>query len=287
MTKKTKSSTRTRAIGLDISLGVVRWLTGHENLHYGYWDGLEVSAANLGRAQEAYTDLLFGYLPEGPQRILDIGGGAGETAAKLIAAGHEVEIVIPSAQLAERCRVNAPGAIVHECRFEDFKGTGPFDTCLFSESFQYIPMEFGLSRCLELLKPGGHVVLADCFRSENFKRQSGPRIVGGGFRVVGFRAYLETLPYTVLREADITASVAPSVEIEQGFYTVIGDSYGLLRADFEARRPRLAWILDRASRLFLSAKLRGRLRDRFLEKTRTSEAFCANNRYLLMALRAP
>lgn len=287
MTKKTKSSTHTRAVGLDISLSVVRWLTGRENLHYGYWDGLEVSAANLGRAQEAYTDLLFDYLPEGPQRILDIGGGAGETAAKLIAAGHEVEIVIPSAQLAERCRVNAPEAVVHECRFEDFTGTGPFDTCLFSESYQYIRLGVGLPRCLELLRPGGHVVLADCFRAEGFVKQPGARVVGGGFRIENFRDLLAQLPFEVLREADITDAVAPSVEIEQGFYSVVGDSYGLLRADFEARRPWLVWTLDRAARLVLNAKHRGRLRDRFLEKSRSVEAFRANNRYLMMSLRAP
>ena len=45
------SKTNSRAVGLDLSLGVIRWLTGHENLHYGLWDGLEVTAENLGRAQ--------------------------------------------------------------------------------------------------------------------------------------------------------------------------------------------------------------------------------------------
>ncbi len=72
-------------------------------------DGLDVSAGNLRRAQDAYTEKLFALLPPGPLRILDIGGGAGETAKKLLALGHSVEIVVPSAYLAGRCRANAPG----------------------------------------------------------------------------------------------------------------------------------------------------------------------------------
>ena len=102
-----KDKIDTRAIGLDVGLEFVRWLTGAENLHYGLWDGLEVTAANLRTAQEAYTDKLFKLLPDAPCRILDIGGGAGETARKLLALGHQVEIVVPSALLAERCRKNA------------------------------------------------------------------------------------------------------------------------------------------------------------------------------------
>ena len=112
----------TRAIGLDVGLSFAKWLTGAENLHYGDWTGLEVNAANFGPAQVAYTDRLFRFLPDKPCRILDIGGGAGETARKLLALGHKVEIVIPSAFLAGRCRENAKGAVVHEMRFEDFEG---------------------------------------------------------------------------------------------------------------------------------------------------------------------
>jgi hypothetical protein len=116
----------TRALGLDVGLAFIRWLTGAENLHYGLWTGLEVTAANLKAAQDAYTEKLFGHLPEGRLRILDIGGGAAETAKKLLALGHHVEIVVPSAYLAERCRANAPGAVLHECTFEAFSGQGPF-----------------------------------------------------------------------------------------------------------------------------------------------------------------
>ena len=92
----------TQAVGLDVGLAFIHWLTGAENLHYGLWSGLEVTAGNLRQAQDAYTVKLFGYLPEGRLRILDIGGGAGETAKKLLALGHSVEIVVPSPFLAAR-----------------------------------------------------------------------------------------------------------------------------------------------------------------------------------------
>ena len=131
----------TQAIGLDTGLALARWLTGKEHLHYGLWTGLDVSAGNIGPAQEAYSTRLFSLLPARANlRILDIGGGAGETAKKLIFLGHRVEIVVPSAFLASRCRLNAPGAVVHQCYFEELNTDGGFDLCLFSESFQYIPL---------------------------------------------------------------------------------------------------------------------------------------------------
>jgi hypothetical protein len=49
----------TCSIGLDVGLSFCKWLTGRETLHYGDWMRLAVSAANLGPAQEAYTDRLF------------------------------------------------------------------------------------------------------------------------------------------------------------------------------------------------------------------------------------
>jgi hypothetical protein len=65
-----------QAIGLDVGLDVLSWLTGSENLHHGYWGGLGVIAGNVGAAQSACTDKLFALLADGPLRILDIGGQA-------------------------------------------------------------------------------------------------------------------------------------------------------------------------------------------------------------------
>ena len=48
-----------QAVGLDIGLSFIKWLTGAENLHYGIWTDLEVTAGNLGQAQSVYTENCF------------------------------------------------------------------------------------------------------------------------------------------------------------------------------------------------------------------------------------
>lgn len=274
----------TKAIGLDVGLSFAKWLTGMENLHYGDWTGLEVCAANTGRAQVAYTDRLFTYLPDGPCRILDIGGGAGETARKLIALGHSVEIVVPSAFLAERCRENAPGAVVHEMMFEEFASEPRFDLCLFSESYQYIPLDEGLPKCLSLLEPGGRIVIADCFRTPAYRPAKRSATVGGGHREAAFREMLETQPVKITFEEDITASVAPSVDLEQALFNVFGHAATRIDGELAEKRPRLRWVIRKVWNMFVSERKRARLDERLNKQTRNAEAFCTYNRYLMMVI---
>jgi SAM-dependent methyltransferase len=279
-----KTKFDSRSVGLDIGLTFSRWLTGKENLHYGMWDGLDVCAGNVGPAQEAYTAKLFKLLPDGPLRILDIGGGAGETEKKLIALGHQVEIVVPSAFLAERCRANAPEARVHEAMFEDANLTGPFDLCLFSESFQYIPLDQGIPKCLPLMKPGGHIVIADCFRSEGFAPDRVQATVGGGHPIQKFRDFLATQTVYLMFEEDITQSVAPSIDVEQGLFNVVG--YGMSRVDAQLanQRPKTRSVIQWVIRRVLSPRKRARLDQRLNQKTRTAAHFSANNTYLMVKL---
>lgn len=275
----------TRAVGLDTGLALVRWLTGAENLHYGLWTGLEMTAGNLRAAQEAYTAKLFTQLPPGPLRILDIGGGAGVTAKKLIALGHSVEIVVPSAYLADCCRKNAPEAVLHQCMFEDYTGSGPFDLCLFSESFQYIPMMGSLPKCHALLAPGGHVLIADCFRTDAYRgrRAEGPK-PGGGHHDSSLRAALSTVPFTVVFEEDITEGVAPSIDFEQGMFNVMGVGLTRTAVEIKAKKPVVNWLMTRVIRLFLSRKRRDNLVQRLTGKERTSAVFKIYNRYLILKL---
>ncbi len=280
-----KEKIDTRAIGLDAGLGFVKWLTGAENLHYGLWTGLERNAGNAGAAQVAYTEKLFGYLPAGKLKILDIGGGAGETARKLIALGHEVDIVVPSPLFAERCRTNAPEATVHEMIFEDFEADRRFDLCLFSESFQYIPLDIALGKALDLLTPGGHVLIADCFRSENFAPDGKLRIVGGGHRIGEFRAALDGLPVAVQGEEDITEAVAPSIDLEQALFHVFGAALTRIDTELQDKRPKTRWLIAKVMKMFIGERGRRRLDTRLRGNERTSEIFTHNNRYLIVLLR--
>lgn len=280
-----KEKIDTRAIGLDVGLEFVRWLTGSENLHYGYWDGLDVTAGNLRAAQEAYTEKLFELLPKGKLRILDIGGGAGETARKLLDLGHQVTIVVPSPLLAERCRKIAPEADVHECMFEDFTGPGSYDLCLFSESYQYIPLDAGVPRCLDLLKPTGEIIISDCFRSDTFKREKGAAVVGGGHPHHVFRQSVAGWPVDVISEEDITQATAPSVDIEQGLFNVLGSALTRINGELEAKKPKSRWALNKIINLFLNDRTRSRLDQRLNKSTRNRVVFEENNIYLMMKLR--
>lgn len=279
-----KGKIDTRAIGLDAGLGFVKWLTGAENLHYGLWTGLPVTAENLGRAQAAYTEKLFGYLPGQKLSILDIGGGAGETAKKLIALGHEVEIVVPSALLARRCRANAPQAKVHEMVFEDFSTDRRFDLCLFSESFQYIKLDTALGKALEFLKPGGHILIADCFRSPEFAPDGKLRIAGGGHDVTRFRDTVGRMGLSIVREEDITAAVAPSIDLEQALFHVFGAAIDRIDTEMSAKKPKARWFVSRGLRLLMGKRKLARLDARLRGNERTSAVFEKNNRYLIVLL---
>lgn len=275
----------TRAVGLDVGLAFIRWLTGAENLHYGLWSGLNVTAGNLRAAQDAYTVKLFGYLPAGRLRILDIGGGAGETAKKLLALGHQVEIVVPSAFLATRCRDTAKGAKVNECTFEAFTGTGPYDLCLFSESFQYIPLAESLPKCAQLLAPGGKVLIADCFRTDAYRgRQTEGPQPGGGHFLSGFEAALAGSAFVVDAEEDITDAVAPSIDLEQALFHVLGQGVTRISDEIHDKRPWGHWAMDKLIGLFLSRRRRENLMQRLTGTSRTSEAFRKFNRYRIVRL---
>lgn len=274
----------TRAVGLDIGLAAIKFLTGKENLHYGIWDGLDICAANVGPAQEAYTEKLFKLLPAGPLSILDIGGGAGETAKKLVALGHEVEIIVPSAYLADRCRENCSQAIVNEMKFEGFLTNKTYDLCLFSESFQYIPMEVSLPRAAELLKPNGHLIIADCFRTPAYYDPDRTSRVGGGHALTAYRDALETCDFNVLSEEDITSSVAPSVQVEQDLFHVIGLGVDRFDEELQAKRPMARRMIHGSLGLILSKRRRAKLYERLTGNTRTAEQFEKYNFYLMSKL---
>jgi len=216
---KKKKKEASRLVGLDIALKVSSFVTGKEHLHYGLWEKLDVTLENLGKAQEAYTNLLFKYLPKKePQKkleILDIGGGAGENAKKLIERGHRVTIIVPSKILAEHAKINTnKEAEILITTFEDYiPKYNSFDLCLFAESFQYIPIKTALKKASILLKNNGEILIADCFRSD--KKQIGIiRQPGGGASLKSMEKELEIQKFKILVRKEITKLVAPSVELE-------------------------------------------------------------------------
>ena len=78
---------------------------------------------------------------------------------------------------------------------------------------------------------------------------------------------------------------APSIDLEQRLYNVLG--HGITRIDAElAQKKKLArWILARLTGLALGARRRDALMQRLTGATRTSDAFTTYNRYLMLRLR--
>ena len=287
---KKKKKESSRLVGLDIALKVSSFVTGKEHLHYGLWEKLDVTLENLGKAQEAYTNLLFKYLPKKePQKkleILDIGGGAGENAKKLIERGHRVTIIVPSKILAEHAKKNTnKKAEILITTFEDYiPKYNSFDLCLFAESFQYIPIKTALKKASILLKNNGEILIADCFRSD--KKQIGIiRQPGGGASLKSMEKELEIQKFKILVRKEITKLVAPSVELEQKFYNTLGFSINRIVTSLNVNRPITLKFLKIIYKIFFSKRRRKRLEKRLFENTRTADSFIKYNHYMIYKLR--
>ena len=287
---KKKKKEASRLVGLDIALKVSSFVTGKEHLHYGLWEKLDVTLENLGKAQEAYTNLLFKYLPKKePQKkleILDIGGGAGENAKKLIERGHRVTIIVPSKILAEHAKKNTNNkAEILITTFEDYiPKYNSFDLCLFAESFQYIPIKTALKKARILLKNNGEILIADCFRSD--KKQIGIiRQPGGGASLKSMEKELEIQKFKILVRKEITKLVAPSVELEQKFYNTLGFSINRIVTSLNVNRPITLKFLKIIYKIFFSKRRRKRLEKRLFENTRTADSFIKYNHYMIYKLR--
>ncbi len=287
---KKKKKESSRLVGLDIALKVSSFVTGKEHLHYGLWEKLDVTLENLGKAQEAYTNLLFKYLPKKePQKkleILDIGGGAGENAKKLIERGHRVTIIVPSKILAEHAKINTnKKAEILITTFEDYiPKYNSFDLCLFAESFQYIPIKTALKKASILLKNNGEILIADCFRSD--KKQIGIiRQPGGGASLKSMEKELEIQKFKILVRKEITKLVAPSVELEQKFYNTLGFSINRIVTSLNVNRPITLKFLKIIYKIFFSKRRRKRLEKRLFENTRTADSFIKYNHYMIYKLK--
>lgn len=212
-------------------------------LHYGLWlPGETPSMPKLREVQERYVDKLVALLPPPPASVLDIGGGTGAMAGRLHSLGYDVEMLTPSEVQVGLAREALGDTVkVHLSRLEEFSTDRKFDVCLFSESFQYMPMSVSLPKAKAMLKPGGRVVIADCFRSENFK---GGRQIGGGHRFINLPMRADEEGFRITFDEDVTAMAAGTILLDQRVYQeVISPIVSDLGTSVRSRSAVLHWLI--------------------------------------------
>ena len=182
-----------------------------DDFHYGFWeDGLEVSVANLPKAQDAYTEFLIGKIPPGVKTILDVGCGKGKFAELLMKRGYEVEAVSPAPMLTEFARKRlGPDFKIYETTFEALETERRYDLTLFSESFQFINPADSLPKAHSVLNPGGYALICDFFKTD----APGESAMGGGHRLSRFYEILAAQPFEVVLDQDITRQTAPNIQL--------------------------------------------------------------------------
>ena len=280
----------------ELGLVLAQQLLGVEDLHYGLWDDdLELTLANLVKAQQHYTDLLLDHVGQqlsgiDQARVLDVGCGTGHMLQLMLERGYRVDAVNPSSYLNRTVRDRLDGISGNKTRlFETSFEALPAEACnreydllLFSESFQYIPLTDIFSRAPALLKPGGVMVLADFFKTAaHCDGASGDRSFSGGHILSDFYSMLESSPFEVLHDEDLTARVSPNIALLDEWLTrrlvpAAGSVDQYLRGAYPALTRLFKWLLRH--------KLE-RARYKYLSGNRSQAVFEKYKNYRLLVLR--
>ena len=259
-----KNKVSSQRVGLDIGLAIGRFFLNTEDLHYGYWPkGKTATIQNFAEAQKAHSKLIIDHIPDGTQRILDVGSGSGNLALKLINKGFQVDCVIPSEFLAEQVRAKLGNqSTIHICGFEDVPESEKYDLILFSESFQYVKLGESMVKIMTILNPGGHLLICDFFRRDVL----GKSPMGGGHSWQGFQDIITKHPLKMVTDLDITEETAPTIDLLAKFnadvVTPISEMSGEYLIDHYPRITRLLqWKfkkrIEKISRIYLSGAVNG------------------------------
>jgi SAM-dependent methyltransferase len=102
------------------------------------------------------------------RRVLDLGAGTGKLTRMLVAAGHEVVAVDPSAEMLASLRAAVPGAATLTGTAEDIPlGDGDVDAIVVGQAYHWFDTERAHPEMARVLRPGGIVGLLWNLRDES------------------------------------------------------------------------------------------------------------------------
>lgn len=269
-----------KEVGLELGLVFFRFFLKSDHLHYGlFTEGLKADTADLKEAQERYTAMLMDLIPEGAKTILDVGCGSGATAKKLLEAGYDVECVSPGKILTAQVRkLLGPDVVIYQSKFEALQEEKKYDVVLFSESFQYIPVENSIPGALKRLKTGGKIIIADFFKRDVEEKSP----LGGGHNYKKWLEALKDMPVVVTYERDITDETAPTLDIVHQFSNeVLYPVWQSVFALAEDRYPRLLKFVKWRFRKKIE-----KLENKHFTGQRNAEMFKKFKKYMVYVLEA-
>lgn len=271
--------TVSREIGLQIGAICSRYFLKSEHLHYGYWtNDLEVDITNLSIAQENYAKFLISHIPDGVEKILDVGCGTGQIAKMLVDIGYQVDCVSPSSYLSEQARqLLGNTGLIFECLYEQLETENRYDLILFSESFQYINPEDAIKQTFGLLNEGGYVLICDIFK----KDIPGKSPLSGGHPLRRFYGIVSEYPLEMVEDLDITEQTAPTLDIVNDMLNKVAKpSIDLAQQLLDDRYPAMSKFLK-----FLYRKKIDKINKKYFNKAKTGENFKKFKSYRLLLYR--
>lgn len=252
-----------KEVGLAVGHLLGKHIFQFEELHYGLWDeGLEVKIANYAKAQARYSQHLISHIPDGVQKILDVGSGTGELAQRLITKGYQVTCVSPSTFLTEQVRRRLKDDVmILQDKFESIPESQTYDLLCFSESFQYVDPKLSLPKAARMLVTGGYLLISDFF-----KRSIAESPLGGGHLLSDFNEWMKPLPFEIVLDKDITAQTAPTMQMFGDLLNDVGVPLRDLVCGFiKTRHPQISRLIawkfrqrfEKINRKFFSSTLNG------------------------------